>query len=69
MVLEEEYYLITKLNFSFFDVHYLLPIWKRKWFLRKYIKEQQKDENNEEARPTSQAAAKEMFMKKIQNAK
>jgi len=42
--MEEFYVLIKHLNFSYNDV-YTLPVWKRHWFLNKFLSELEKERN------------------------
>jgi len=42
--MEEFYVLIRQLNFSYSDI-YILPVWKRRWFLRKFMDDLEKQRN------------------------
>ena len=42
--MEEFYVLIKHLNFSYSDV-YMLPVWKRRWFLDKFLSDLEKERN------------------------
>ena len=42
--MEEFYVLIRQLNFSYSDI-YILPVWKRRWFLKKFMGDLEKERN------------------------
>jgi len=50
--MEEFYVLIKQLNFTYRDA-YSLPVWKRRWFLKKFMDDLEKQKNK-----LNQSAAK-----------